>query len=170
MSKIGDAVKRTFVQIVAVIAIVVIAVYAIALFAPGAIAGAFGLGAGASSMSAAGIAWSVASSTYFTASAGIMMAMQLYGAYTLDKETAAASERIKEHKEETESELREHFSEMEEDRYDAYDGPQLGISWPKEVEEEFEKDYGHDDVTSSSSSTGLLVTMGLLVGGAYALS
>lgn len=161
MSKIGDAVKRTFIQTVLIIAIVVIAIYAVALVAPGFIAGCFGLGVKVAATGALALTQTIVSGLFFTVSAGIMLAMQLYGAYVLDTETAKASKAIEQQKAETESEVREHFSEMEDDRYSDYDGPQLGIAWPKEVELEFEKDYGIDD-DSADNRGGMLMPLGLM--------
>lgn len=134
-SKVEKAIKRNFVKFLLVVAVVFVCAVGLAALAPGTFAALSGVSVSAGVLSAA---TSVVSNVFLNFGMAVTMGIGIYMSYVSDVEQAEARQAIEQEAAEKADQIEEHFTEMEEDRYQDYDGPAIGITWPRDVEEEFE--------------------------------
>lgn len=164
MGSAVKALKRTFLKLVAIVAVVYLCAVGLAALAPGVFASIAGVSAAGGALSAA---YTVVSSVMLSTSMLVTFGITAYLSYSGDKEAAEARQQLEKEVANAEANAKEHFLDMEEDRYQDYDGPAIGITWPREVEEGFEaigKDGVHVDDPTIASSTKVLLALTLLGG------
>lgn len=160
-SSIKKALKSTFKKILIVVAVVAVVALALVAFAPAAL-GAVGVSVGSGVAGAAAAVGSTVMSVALSTQALIGFGISMYMSYAADVEAAEVKQDIDKELEAAEAEGREHFLEMENDRYQDYDGPAIGITWDRETEKSFFDDESTDD--SSSSPWGWLLPAVLAAG------
>lgn len=161
-SSVKKALKSTFKKILIVVAVVVMVAVALVCFAPAAL-GAVGVSVGAGFAGGVAAVGSTVLSVALSTQALIGFGISAYMAYAADVEAAEAKQDIDNELIAAKAEGKEHFLDMEEDRYENYDGPAIGMTWDRETEKAF-LDDGDADGQTSMSLAKILIPSALIAG------
>lgn len=155
--------KRAFLQFVAIVAVVYLCAVGLAALAPGLFASIAGVSAAGGALTAA---YTAVSSIMFSTGMLVTFGVSAYMSYAADAEKQKAEDEIRREVAKAENDAKEHFLDMEEDRYQEYDGPAIGITWPRDQEEAFEN-IGKASVPDDDSNpmAKFLLAAGILYGG-----
>lgn len=162
-SKLKKALRQTFKQILVLVAIVATVALILVAAAPGMLA-AVGVSVGAGFVGAVTAIGATVASVALSAHALIGFGISTYMSYAGEKQAADAVSKIRKEKEKAYAEGEAHFLAMENDRYADYEGPAIGITWPREEEKRMEQELLGDTDKSSTRNYRPYVALSLLAG------
>ncbi|AAF63303.1 P10 [Pseudomonas phage phi8] len=155
MGGIAKSLKRVLTIVLVVVAIVFVVMVALAFLAPALFGTLTGATLTATTIGGAISAASTAVGAMIMSTEALMlMGGLLFSTYMSDKQAAEMQANIAEETEAAKGEVGDHFSQMENDRYNGYEGPSLGVIYDRDTEKEIEKEVG-GSTSESRSSAGL---------------